>query len=180
MNVLRRLKSHGATFRKPALLISTPHFFQHQGLYELVCDRLKVTNTNVFYTVFKTCFRMLLWHLLPGNLGQNYEWAKRFIKENSVRGFRFLLLWTVQSLGCLYFSNGFVSIIIYSGILLLYLWRIGSHSWQFKCCCLMYYKGVYLGIVEYIKFFSYEFSQDIKSFLILSLETLILEAIKAV
>ena len=43
----------------------------------------------------------------------------------------------------------------------------------------MYYKGVYLGIVKYIKFFSYEFSQDIKSFLILLLETLILEAIMA-
>lgn len=71
-----------------------PTVFQHWGLYDLdVCDRLKVMITDVLSHIFKTCSRMLLGHLLPGNLGLTMSRGKKFIKENSVRGFRFLHLW---------------------------------------------------------------------------------------
>ena len=81
-----------------------PHFptsFQHWGLYDLIgCDRLKAMTTDVLYHIFKTCCRMLLWNLLPGYLGQTMGRGKKCIKENSVRGFRFLHLWTLLLLGC--------------------------------------------------------------------------------
>lgn len=80
MKILHRLESRGTTFSK-TMLMSTLHFFSaSRSLYDLVVsDRLKVRDTGFPSHSFQTCFTVLTWHLLPGNLGQNSGWEKMFI-----------------------------------------------------------------------------------------------------
>lgn len=78
--------------------------------------------------------------------------------------------WTVYLLGGLYFSNGFVSIIIYFENNFSFMFIANRLSIYSLYVVLGITKLFYLRIVKSIKFFFYEFSQDIKFFLILLCE----------
>lgn len=60
-----------------------PHSFQHQGLYHLVCVGLKATNRSF---LFKTCFRVLFWHLRLGTKAKTKSEEKSLLKKILLEG----------------------------------------------------------------------------------------------